>query len=195
MASLVLNIWRKKSTFVEVWSLVNGLVSWWVEFYHHCGVHFWTSRIHCCCIYIVESRHSCWCILSVLSINLKHILMWWLLLITHMLLYWNILNVVVILLFAAKGQFCTFVELVSISLSRYVHHDEVFSCSIIFIRATIIIVICLVVAHVAAIACNGAVVETTDCQTHHLLLVFVCFSWLVQVHTWIGHVCWASVTA
>ena len=53
MATLSLDIWWKKSTLVEIWSLVDCFISWGIEFNHHCGVHLWSSSVHCCGIYVV----------------------------------------------------------------------------------------------------------------------------------------------
>lgn len=42
-----------------------------------------------------------------------------------MLMDWNVLKMVLVLLLAAEGQLGALVQLISVALTRYVHHNEV----------------------------------------------------------------------
>ena len=42
-----------------------------------------------------------------------------------MLVDWNVLQVVLVLLLAAECKFSTLIQLICVSLARYVHHNEV----------------------------------------------------------------------
>ena len=44
-----------------------------------------------------------------------------------MLVNWYVLKVVLVLLLAAKGQLGALIQLISVSLSWNVHHDEIFA--------------------------------------------------------------------
>ena len=46
-------------------------------------------------------------------------------LIIQMLMDWNVLKMVLVLLLAAEGQLGALVQLISVALTRYVHHNEV----------------------------------------------------------------------
>lgn len=82
-----------------------------------------------CSINIVQSSKSSRC--GSLPIDLKHVLtlsgiLCWVIVVIEMLMDRYILQVVIILLFAAQSKFCGLVELVSITLTWNIHHKEIF---------------------------------------------------------------------
>lgn len=78
---------------------------------------------------------------------------------------------VIVLLFAAECQLGAFIKLVCISLSRNIHHYEVFSCSVKVVwtlHLLVIIVICIRVnAHITVISSlDGAIIESIYGEAH-----------------------------
>lgn len=61
---------------------------------------------------------------------------------------------VIVLLFAAECQLGALIKLVGITFPRDIHHDEVFSCGIKLIWATIVVV-SMIDAHIAVVAVSS----------------------------------------
>ena len=102
--------------------------------------------------------------------------------VVHVLLNRDVLDVVVVLLLAGQRQLRGLVELISVTFTRDVHHDEILSLWVeLLARAIINLVrVSLVHTHVAIGLLSGVVdsdhaasVDTraTDRQPHHVLLV------------------------
>ena len=93
-----------------------------MELNHHCTVHF--SSIH-----IVDALHSYQILLIVLSLDVHHILIARILMlsltIVQMLVDRNVLQMVLILLLAAKGELRAFVKLIGVAFPGNVHHDKI----------------------------------------------------------------------
>ena len=182
VASLVLDVAWQQSTLVQIWALVDCLISWRVKLYHHGWVHLWSGGVHSCCINVVQCSEACRCVLCTLPIDLKHILIL-ILLIIHMSMNRYVLNVIVILLFAAECQLCALIKLVRISLPRNIHHDKVFSCSIKFVRAALFsVVISNIDTQIAIVSWRShcTIIQTINRKTHNILLPFMSFRWLMQ---------------
>ena len=79
--------------------------------------------------------------------------------VVHVLLYWDVLDVVVVLLLAGECQLGGLVELISVTFTRDVHHDEIFSLWIEFLARAIInlVRVSLVHGHVAIGLLSGVV--------------------------------------
>lgn len=90
-----------------------------MELDHHGAIHL--SPVH-----VVDALHVYQ--ILVLSLHSHHLLVSILILSTlviQMLVDWYVLQVVLVLLLAAEGQFRALVQLVSITFPGDVHHDEV----------------------------------------------------------------------
>lgn len=110
---------RKKSTFIQICPRARNtdrFLSGRVELDHHGAIHF--GPVH-----IVDTLH----IHQVLVCALHYHLSVSILALIHMLMERNVLKVVLVLLLAAESQLGALIQLVSISFSWNVHHDEIFS--------------------------------------------------------------------
>jgi hypothetical protein len=89
-----------------------------------------------------------------------------------------VLNVIVILLFAAECQLRALIKLVCISLPRNIHHDKVFSCSIKFVRAALFsVVISNIDTQITIVTwwSHCTIIQTINRKPHNILLPFMSF--------------------
>ena len=115
----------QKCTFIQVCSCSgypNRLLSRRVELNHHRTIHF--SSIH-----VVDALHAHQILLIVLALDVHHVLVTRILMLSltvvQMLVDRNVLQMVLILLLAAKGELCALVKLIGITFPRDVHHYEI----------------------------------------------------------------------
>jgi len=168
------HIARKKSTFIQICPRTRNtdrFLCGRVELDHHGAIHF-------CPVHIVYTLH----IHQVLICALHHHLSVSILALIHMLMEWNVLKMVLVLLLAAESQLGALIQLVSISLSWNIHHDEVFTQLILVcvIHPHRIVVHLTIILHSLDDRCIlGMNAGSTDCETHKLLSVLIIFGTLL----------------